>query len=130
MPTPSEVVRAAQAALNDLTHHLDVIDTFAERKAGADASIEALGKEYDALRAKVRETQAKLDEATSLLTQKTALIDDSRARALADINAQIKAGTEELAQLEVALKAKREAHDQVLASMGSLAKRLNLGTMP
>lgn len=126
MPTPSETVRAAQAALNSLTEHLDVIDTFAERKAGAQAALDATAKEHDALRAKLRDVQVEIDRASALLANKTAMVNDERARALKDINAQIDSAKEELAELTVQLKAKREAHDAVVASMGSLVQRLDL----
>ncbi len=126
MSTPSEAVRAAQEALNALTEHLDVIDTFAERKAGAEAALAATAKEHDALKVKLRQAQADLDRVSSQLESKAAILDDARARALADINAQIKAGQEELFQLNGQLKEKREAHDAVVASMGSLVNRLDL----
>ncbi len=126
MSTPSETVRAAQEALNALTEHLDVIDTFAERKAGAEAALTATAKEHDALKAKLRETQGELDRVSSQLSSKASILNDERARALADVNARIKSAEEELAQLDVQVRAKREAHDAVIASMGSLVNRLDL----
>jgi hypothetical protein len=124
---PSATVRAAQEALNNVTEHLDAIDTLAERRAGADAALAATQKENEAAKVTLRETEAEAERVSGLLASKSSLFDDDRIRRLAEINGQIKSGYEELVALGDQLKAKREAHDKVIAGMGSLVQGLDLG---
>jgi DNA repair exonuclease SbcCD ATPase subunit len=124
MTEPSETVRAAQAALSDLTEHLDAIETIAARRAGTDAALTATVQEHEIVKDDLKRAQAELDRVSSQLASE--IVDEERTRALKAVNARIKSDRDELAQLEEQLKARREAHDGVLTSMGSLVAHLDL----
>jgi predicted nucleic acid-binding Zn-ribbon protein len=126
MPTPSQAVRAAQAALSHLTEVLEAIETLAARRAGAETALAATVQEHEIVNDDLKLAQAELERVSSQLAAGAGNVDEERTRALAAVNAQIKSARAELASLEEQLKARREAHDGVLASMGGLVTRLDL----
>lgn len=126
MPSPGELIQALHSTLTATLEHIKVIDEYEERAQGAKARLDATVQEFNATLKRLEGAKAELAKTEADLASKKHLINDEAARALQSTQRQIAARQEELKTLEVAVKAKREEHDGLIASMQALGQRLKV----
>jgi chromosome segregation ATPase len=113
-------------SLKQIIPHLDVLDEASTKAAAAKSLLDSTLKELDQAKAALKATSDEHREVTELLRNKRQVLDDERARALRDVQKQIADAQAKLASLEEMIGKKQSDHDAIIASMNSLAKRLNL----
>lgn len=126
MPTPSELLKGMHSTLTSLIEHFDVIDKAEERATNAKAQLDATALEYKQASTQLQGVKSELAKAESDLQSKRHLINDEAARALQSTQSQIAARQEELKKLEAQVKAARQEHDNIVASMQALSQRLRV----
>ena len=124
MPTPSEAIKAAHSALSALAEHQDAIDKAEERRHGVETLTAQVTREHAAANARLEQVRAELAKAEDALKGKSHIIDDERARALKDYQVRIDAAQKQLDEVNKQVTDKQQRHDELLASMESLRKRL------
>lgn len=119
----SEAVGALRAALDDVDHHLPLLDNSADHVETAKAAVKSLEDQKSKSLADLRALKAEQDRQQATNQQKLAELD-------ADVLNKTKANQDQIDamqhihdDLSSKVKALQNQHDQLLASLESLKKR-------
>lgn len=125
-PTPSELLRSATSTMTALADHFDAVDEIEEKRKNAKTQLDAVVKELAWTSTKLNATKVELKKTEEALEQKYHIINDEKARALRDIDDQIKARLEELKKVQTQIADARSQHENILAGLRELNKRIRV----
>jgi chromosome segregation ATPase len=127
MPSMQEMAHSLHSTLSATLEHMAALEAVEEKLHNARTQLMATTGELVEKSKMLAAAKVELKQTEDTLAKKLHIINDEKARALRDIDEQIKARIEEMKKLDLKISEKRAEHDNILAGMDSLYGRLRTG---